>query len=126
MERKILLAVNLSPRQLRQGNLPRAVRETLIEIDRSFIMSCLTDKNSETVTRIIIALAHGLGLSVVVEGVGAADQCDMLKGADCDFVQGHYISRRLPACDIDACGPEQQLKPGGTGVIVALAGWGSD
>jgi diguanylate cyclase (GGDEF)-like protein len=71
-----------------------------LKIDKSFVQNCLTDKNSETVTRVIISMAHGLNISVVAEGVETAEQYDFVSVAECDTVQGYYLSRPIPAADL--------------------------
>jgi diguanylate cyclase (GGDEF)-like protein len=72
-----------------------------LKIDQSFIKSCLTDKNSETVTRVIIAMAHGLNISVVAEGVETPEQFAFVKAAECDTAQGYFFSRPVPAADLE-------------------------
>ena len=43
----------------------------------------------------IIALAHGIGLEVVCEGVETEQQLDFIKSLNCDYVQGYYCSQPL-------------------------------
>jgi EAL domain-containing protein (putative c-di-GMP-specific phosphodiesterase class I) len=50
----------------------------------------------------IIQLAHGLGLSVVAEGVETAEQRQTLTQLDADACQGFYFARAMPAAAIDA------------------------
>ncbi|HEY9618751.1 MAG TPA: EAL domain-containing protein [Crinalium sp.] len=65
-----------------------------LKIDRSFIRRVDTQsgKNLETV-RMIITLAHSLGMDVVAEGVENAAQLQKLKELGCNFFQGYLISR---------------------------------
>jgi diguanylate cyclase (GGDEF)-like protein len=65
-----------------------------LKIDRSFIKRVDTQsgKNLETV-RMIITLAHSLGMDVVAEGVENAAQLQKLKELGCNFFQGYLISR---------------------------------
>jgi diguanylate cyclase (GGDEF)-like protein len=163
LNRSFLLAVNLSPRQLQNGDLPSSVHNALaacernplsleleitestlidesprpremlnqihalgvrlsiddfgtgfsslayvtrfpldrLKIDRSFIQNCLSDRNSETVTRVIIAMAHGLNISVVAEGVETAEQLSFVEKAECDAAQGYYFARPVAAADLE-------------------------
>jgi len=48
----------------------------------------------------LISIAHGFNLKVVVEGVEEAHECDKLVVADCDFMQGYYFGRPMPAHQI--------------------------
>jgi PAS domain S-box-containing protein len=64
-----------------------------LKIDRTFISKI--DINSETseIVRIIIMLAHNLGLKVVAEGAETAEQVSMLKQLKCELVQGYFFAR---------------------------------
>ena len=161
--RRLLLSVNISPRQMEHGDLVRTVREVLhdshraardleleiterilvgnsgktketfhqlrelgvrlaidsfgtgfanlsyitqfeidrLKIDRSFIQQCLIERNSATVTRVIIAMAHKLEVSVVAEGVETAEQYRFLQEAGCDLAQGYYLSEPIMASDLE-------------------------
>ena len=61
-----------------------------LKIDRSFISKMET--NSEIV-RIIIMLAHNLGLGVVAEGAETAEQVRLLKQLKCELAQGYFFAR---------------------------------
>jgi predicted signal transduction protein with EAL and GGDEF domain len=50
------------------------------------------DTDSEIV-RIIIMLAHNLGLKVVAEGTETAEQVSLLKELKCELVQGYFFAR---------------------------------
>jgi EAL domain-containing protein (putative c-di-GMP-specific phosphodiesterase class I) len=49
------------------------------------------------ITRAIIAMAHGLSLKVVAEGVERPEQLEFLKAERCDEVQGYLVSRPVEA-----------------------------
>jgi PAS domain S-box-containing protein len=72
-----------------------------LKIDRSFISRMDTDGETREIIRIIIMLAHGLGLKVVAEGVETQVQADMLKDLDCELAQGYLYSRPVPSDTID-------------------------
>jgi EAL domain-containing protein (putative c-di-GMP-specific phosphodiesterase class I)/CheY-like chemotaxis protein len=67
-----------------------------IKIDRSFISQVDTSNSDESIVSAILALAHGLGLEVVAEGVETAEQLQVLARHGCEFAQGYYFSRPLP------------------------------
>ena len=49
----------------------------------------------------ILAMARGLGMPVIAEGVETIEQLEWLKRAGCDMVQGYYYSRPVPADEIE-------------------------
>jgi EAL domain-containing protein (putative c-di-GMP-specific phosphodiesterase class I) len=53
-------------------------------------------QQSASIIRGIIALAHGLKLSVVAEGVETEDQLGFLASEGCDEVQEHLFGRPGP------------------------------
>ncbi len=72
-----------------------------VKIDRSFIMDLPGDKENEVLVRAIIAMAHGLRLEVVAEGVETAEQWQFLRSLNCDFVQGYYFGKPMPKAEFD-------------------------
>ncbi len=68
-----------------------------LKIDRSFIQELDIDSDDFTLVQTTIALAHGLGLKVVAEGIEEMHQLQILKDEHCDFGQGYYYSIPLPA-----------------------------
>ena len=67
-----------------------------LKVDRSFIRDIPAASSDMKITRAIIALAHGLRLKVVAEGVETADQLKFLRTHHCDSVQGYFLHRPLP------------------------------
>jgi EAL domain-containing protein (putative c-di-GMP-specific phosphodiesterase class I)/CheY-like chemotaxis protein len=70
-----------------------------MKIDRSFISNLDTNSTDETIVGAILALARGLGLRVVAEGVETPGQLQVLGKHGCEFAQGYYFSRPLPALE---------------------------
>ena len=68
-----------------------------LKIDREFIKELTTDAKDAALIRAIVALGHGLNLSVIAEGVETAEQQAFLGSVDCDAMQGHLLSKPLPA-----------------------------
>lgn len=65
-----------------------------VKIDRSFI-DRLDTEAGRTIVTASIAMAHGLGLRVVAEGVETDRQLKTLRAAACDDVQGYLFSRPI-------------------------------
>lgn len=67
-----------------------------LKVDSSFVGRLPAD-DALSVTRGAIALAHGLGMRAVAEGVESAAQLQALKELGCDEAQGFLLGRPLPA-----------------------------
>jgi diguanylate cyclase (GGDEF)-like protein/PAS domain S-box-containing protein len=70
-----------------------------LKIDISFIADIETDPGDAAITSAIIALARGLGLRVIAEGVATREQFEFLDARGCDCLQGHLVSPALEAND---------------------------
>jgi diguanylate cyclase (GGDEF)-like protein/PAS domain S-box-containing protein len=64
-----------------------------LKIDRAFISKIDTDNETSEIVRIIIMLAHNLGLKVVAEGAETAEQVHLLTQLKCELVQGYFFAR---------------------------------
>ena len=69
----------------------------VLKLDLEFIRTLSTDPRQMSIVAGIIALAKGLGMQVVAEGVEDRLQWDMLRDMDCDLLQGYLFSRPVPA-----------------------------
>jgi len=72
----------------------------VLKIDRSFISDITFDQADRELINAAIALAHGLNLDVVAEGVETKEQLDYLKQRGCDFAQGYFFSKPVSAAAI--------------------------
>jgi len=68
-----------------------------LKIDKSFICGLPQDSENAAITRAIIAMAHGLKMIVVAEGVETGEQVVLLEEYGCDMAQGFYFGRPAPA-----------------------------
>ena len=64
-----------------------------LKIDRSFINDITLDPDDRELVNAIVAMAHGLGLKVVAEGVETEAQFEHLASQGCEFVQGYFFSK---------------------------------
>jgi len=69
----------------------------VIKIDQSFVKWMHIDEQSETLVKSLVALAHNLGLKVVAEGTDDELHIEILKNCGCDYAQGYYFAKPLPA-----------------------------
>jgi EAL domain-containing protein (putative c-di-GMP-specific phosphodiesterase class I) len=78
-----------------------------IKVDRSFVMDIPDNADDMEITAAVIAMAHGLKLEVVAEGIETAEQLGFLTKHHCEYGQGYYFSRPVPLSDV-----EKLLDPG--------------
>ena len=69
----------------------------VLKMDMKFIQNVDEDTRNFRLIELILDIAGYLGVPVVAEGVETAHQMNLLKAAGCDYVQGYYFSRPLPA-----------------------------
>src|SRR5690606_28421837 len=74
----------------------------VLKIDRSFVQSMGDGRDLMAVLNAIIELAHDLDMRTVAEGIESAEQVISLQALNCDFGQGYYFAKPLPAEEIPA------------------------
>lgn len=73
-----------------------------LKIDKSFVDGIATHRDDAAIVKAIIAMANGLNMKVVTEGVETQAQLDFLRQEGCTQYQGYLFSRPLPAIEIVA------------------------
>jgi EAL domain-containing protein (putative c-di-GMP-specific phosphodiesterase class I) len=68
----------------------------MIKIDRTFVAG-FEGAADRSIVEAVIALAHGLGIGVVAEGIETDPQAELLRELGCDLGQGYLFSRPVPA-----------------------------
>ena len=79
-----------------------------LKIDQSFVRGLPADGDDVAITRTIVAMAKGLDLHVIAEGVETEAQLKFLVGEGCEEAQGYLFSKPVPAQDL-----ERLLRAGG-------------
>jgi diguanylate cyclase (GGDEF)-like protein/PAS domain S-box-containing protein len=72
-----------------------------LKIDISFIRLLETDPDNAEIVKVIIKLAHNLGMEAIAEGVETQAQRLRLKSLGCDFAQGYLLAKPLPPLEIE-------------------------
>lgn len=92
--------VNLSIDDFGSGyssfNLLKDVPFDVLKIDREFLSDSVHSERSKWILTEIVEMAHGLGMSVICEGVETREQVDMLLSAGCRKAQGFLYARPIP------------------------------
>jgi len=78
------------------SRLPRFPIDAL-KIDRSFISNMGRDGENREIVRLIVLLAHSIGLKVIAEGIEKENQIDELKRLGCEMAQGYLYSPPVSA-----------------------------
>ncbi len=68
-----------------------------IKIDKTFFDSGLHDQRTRFVVETIMEMAKKLHIATVAEGVERTEQIDFLRQVGCDFAQGYFYARPIPA-----------------------------
>ena len=65
----------------------------VLKIDQSFMRQLESQSDSQAIVRAILALAHGLGMEAIAEGVETKAQLEFLEQHQCSVFQGYFFSR---------------------------------
>ncbi|MGH8718767.1 MAG: putative bifunctional diguanylate cyclase/phosphodiesterase, partial [Burkholderiales bacterium] len=71
-----------------------------LKVDKVFVREVTSDADDAAIVTAVVAMAHGLELKVVAEGVETQGQLDFLRAHDCDEAQGSYFSAPLTADEL--------------------------
>jgi diguanylate cyclase (GGDEF)-like protein/PAS domain S-box-containing protein len=77
-----------------------------LKVDKSFVQDMQQDNNEHTLVGAIIAMGRSLGLQIVAEGVELPSHLAALGELGCDYAQGYYFSRPVPAEEFAATATE--------------------
>jgi EAL domain-containing protein (putative c-di-GMP-specific phosphodiesterase class I)/GGDEF domain-containing protein len=73
-----------------------------LKIDRVFVDAMSRSREDKEIVATLIQLAHGLDLHVVAEGVEDEQTADLLRDMGCDYGQGYWIGKAMPASEMPA------------------------
>lgn len=72
-----------------------------VKIDRSFVAGLEDGGKALALCRAIVTMAHELGMQVVAEGVETEGQAMLLRHMGCDWGQGWWFGRGIPAHEFE-------------------------
>lgn len=72
-----------------------------LKLDRSFLMQAAqnTEQKRRKILEVVIEVAKRLHISTVAEGVETEDHVRLMQKMGCDYGQGYYYSRPIPAAE---------------------------
>jgi EAL domain-containing protein (putative c-di-GMP-specific phosphodiesterase class I) len=68
-----------------------------LKVDRSFVNRLESGSEYVEIVRAIVTLAHNLGMDVIAEGVETAQQLAVLRELGCEYAQGYFFAKPVPA-----------------------------
>ena len=71
-----------------------------LKLDRSICADITSNTNVQQLVQGTIAIARSMGLKVTAEGIEDEFQAKFLRLAGCEFLQGFYFNRPMPADEI--------------------------
>ena len=80
------------------SNIQRVTRLPLklVKIDKSMLDESATE-NGRKILEHTVRMMQSIGKQLVAEGAETREAVDMLRDMNCDYIQGYYFSRPLPA-----------------------------
>jgi diguanylate cyclase (GGDEF)-like protein len=78
----------------------------VLKVDRAFTVEIDRTEQGNVFFTAIITMAHALGMRVVAEGVENERQIKILKSLRCDEIQGFFISKPMPASEMQPILPK--------------------
>ena len=87
----------------------------ILKVDRAFTMNLCEGDEGKALFKAIVSMADALDIGIVAEGVETEEQLSVLQMLDCDEVQGHLVSRPVPAPDMAGLMLKRFLFPATTG-----------
>ncbi|MBP0021257.1 MAG: EAL domain-containing protein [Cyanobacteria bacterium SBLK] len=70
-----------------------------LKVDKSFVRKMGESREDCEIVRMIIALGHTLGMEIIAEGVETKEDMETLQSLKCEFGQGYFWSKPVPAED---------------------------
>ena len=72
-----------------------------LKIDQGFVRNIEQDSDNAAIVVAVIAMAEGMDMKVIAEGVETDGQLAFLKNKRCNEVQGYLLSKPLPSAQIE-------------------------
>ncbi|MCU7834358.1 MAG: EAL domain-containing protein [gamma proteobacterium symbiont of Taylorina sp.] len=72
----------------------------VLKIDQKFVREISSDPSDEAIVKAVIALAEGLEMTALAEGVETSNQKEILAKLNCPCVQGYLYNKPMPAEEV--------------------------
>jgi diguanylate cyclase (GGDEF)-like protein/PAS domain S-box-containing protein len=99
--RGVRIAIDDFGAQYSSLNYLRSLPIDTLKIDRAFVMEIREHSDDSPIIKAIVAIATGLGMNVVAEGVETAVQAEFLKNLGCSQMQGYLYGHPQPLAALE-------------------------
>lgn len=82
-------------------NMLNQMKMDILKLDMKFIQNEMEKPVNQSILNYVISMSHGIGLSVVAEGVETREQLERLREIGCDYVQGYYFAKPMPGTEYE-------------------------
>ena len=73
----------------------------VLKLDRNFVIHETSKIMDLSILNDVVNMAHRMRLAVVAEGVESRSQLERLRAMGCDYVQGFYFAKPMPAREFE-------------------------
>lgn len=73
----------------------------IAKIDRSLVAQITENEKSRVVLKNLVSMIKEMGIKCVIEGAETKEQIDILKGMECEVIQGYYYSKPISIEEFD-------------------------
>ena len=70
---------------------------SIVKLDYDMFKAFFNSPKARQVVRAVVSMAHGMELKVVAEGIEQKYQVELLRRFQCDYIQGYYFCKPIPA-----------------------------
>lgn len=89
-------------------NVLKDVNVDVLKIDMRFLSRAKKEGRAENILASVVRMAKWLNLPVIAEGVDKKEQVDFLRGVGCEYIQGYYFAKPMPADEYEALIAKQE------------------
>ena len=83
----------------------------VLKLDMKFVQNEIEKPATQSILDDVVSMAHRLHLSVVAEGVETQEQVHRLRAVGCDYFQGYYFAKPMPAAEFEELLRNQAFPP---------------
>ena len=73
----------------------------ILKLDLKFVQNEIAKPMEQSILNDVVTMAHRMGLRVVAEGVETREQMNRLRAVGCDYVQGYFFAKPMPAAEYE-------------------------